>query len=42
MDRFTRAGCGYFVMNPICDPEDERAQLEAIASDLIPRAQTGA
>ena len=40
MDRFARAGCHYFVMNPICDPEDERGQLEAIASDVIPRART--
>jgi probable F420-dependent oxidoreductase len=40
MDRFARAGCHYFVMNPICDPENERAQLEAIASEVIPRAQT--
>jgi len=42
IDRFTRAGCGYFVINAICDPEDERTQLEAIASEVIPRAQNGA
>ena len=31
----------YFVMNAIGDPEDERAQLEAIAAEVIPRrAQT--
>ena len=40
MDRFARAGCHYFVMNPICDPQEERAQLEDIASEVIPRAQT--
>jgi probable F420-dependent oxidoreductase len=40
MDRFARAGCHYFVMNPIGDPQDEREQLEAIASEVIPRAQT--
>ena len=40
LDRFMRAGCHYFVLNPIGDPEDERAQLEAIASEVIPRAQT--
>jgi alkanesulfonate monooxygenase SsuD/methylene tetrahydromethanopterin reductase-like flavin-dependent oxidoreductase (luciferase family) len=39
IDRFARAGCGYFVMNAICDPEDERAQIEAIASDVIPLAR---
>jgi uncharacterized protein YrzB (UPF0473 family) len=40
MERFARAGCHYFVLNPIGDPENERAQLEAIASEVIPRAQT--
>ncbi len=39
IDRFARAGCRYFVMNPICDLPDEQAQLEAIASDVIPRLQ---
>jgi probable F420-dependent oxidoreductase len=39
IDRFARAGCRYFVMNPICDLPDEQAQLEAIASDIIPRLQ---
>jgi probable F420-dependent oxidoreductase len=34
--RFAEAGCRYFVMNAICDPPDERAQLEAIASEIIP------
>jgi hypothetical protein len=29
-------------MNPICDSPDEREQLEAIASEVIPRAQTAA
>jgi alkanesulfonate monooxygenase SsuD/methylene tetrahydromethanopterin reductase-like flavin-dependent oxidoreductase (luciferase family) len=42
MDRFARAGCRYFVLNAICDPEDERAQLEAIAADVIPRFRTPA
>jgi alkanesulfonate monooxygenase SsuD/methylene tetrahydromethanopterin reductase-like flavin-dependent oxidoreductase (luciferase family) len=42
IDRFAQAGCRYFVMNAICDPEDERAQLEAIAGEVIPRAQKGA
>src|SRR5713226_3400565 len=39
IDRFARAGCHYFVMNPICDLPDEQAQLEAIASDIIPGLQ---
>jgi hypothetical protein len=28
-------------MNAICDPEDERAQIEAIASDVIPLVRKG-
>jgi probable F420-dependent oxidoreductase len=36
IEQFRRAGCRYFVLNAICDPPDERAQLEAIASDVIP------
>jgi probable F420-dependent oxidoreductase len=35
--RFVEAGCRYFLMNPICDPPEARAQLEAIAADVIPR-----
>ena len=37
LDRFVQAGCGYFVMNPIGDLADEAAQLETIASEIIPR-----
>jgi probable F420-dependent oxidoreductase len=40
LERFARAGCHYFVMNPVGDPQDEREQLEAIASEVIPRTQT--
>ena len=36
IERFKQAGCRYFVLNAICDPAEERAQLEAIASDVIP------
>jgi alkanesulfonate monooxygenase SsuD/methylene tetrahydromethanopterin reductase-like flavin-dependent oxidoreductase (luciferase family) len=36
MERFIQGGCGYFLMNPICDLEDEQAQLEAIAADIMP------
>ena len=39
IERFERAGCRYFVMNSICDLPHEQAQLEAIASDVIPRLQ---
>jgi probable F420-dependent oxidoreductase len=34
---FRAAGCGYFLLNPICEPEEEREQLEVIASELLPR-----
>ena len=37
LDRFIAAGCAYFLMNPICDPADEREQIEAIAAGIIPR-----
>jgi probable F420-dependent oxidoreductase len=39
LDRFMQAGCRYFVMNPIGDPADEAAQLETIASEIVPRFQ---
>ncbi len=39
IDRFMQAGCRYFVMNPIGDLTDEPAQLETIASEIIPRFQ---
>ena len=37
MERFIAGGCGYFLMNPICDPADEAAQLETIAAEIMPR-----
>jgi len=37
MEAFVLAGCRYFVMNPICRPEDQREQLEAIAAEIVPR-----
>jgi probable F420-dependent oxidoreductase len=42
IDRFIQAGCRYFVLNPIGEPADEQAQLERIASEIIPRFQKGA
>jgi probable F420-dependent oxidoreductase len=35
--RFADAGCTYVVFNAIGAPEDERDQLERIASDIVPR-----
>ena len=37
LERFRTAGCNYFVMSAIGDPRDERAQLETIAAEIIPR-----
>jgi probable F420-dependent oxidoreductase len=37
LERFVEGGCTYFLMNPICDPADEAAQLETIAADIMPR-----
>ena len=36
LHRFAEAGCGHFLMNPIGPVEDEGAQIEAIAADVIP------
>jgi probable F420-dependent oxidoreductase len=37
IERFIAGGCNYFLMNAICDPADEREQLETIAADIMPR-----
>ena len=37
IERFIAGGCNYFLMNAICDPADEREQLEMIAADIMPR-----
>jgi probable F420-dependent oxidoreductase len=37
LEKFRAAGCNYFVMNPIGEPQDEREQLERIAADILPR-----
>jgi probable F420-dependent oxidoreductase len=37
IERFVAGGCNYILMNAICDPADERAQLEAFAADILPR-----
>lgn len=36
IERFRAAGCRYFIMNAIGDPEHEREQLEMIAADVFP------
>jgi probable F420-dependent oxidoreductase len=37
LERYRAAGCTYFVMDTICDPADQKAHLQAIAGDVIPR-----
>ena len=37
LERFRAAGCGYFVASIICDPREEREQLEAIATGILPK-----
>jgi probable F420-dependent oxidoreductase len=37
LQKFVDAGCRYFVMDSIVDIGDERAHLETIAAELIPR-----
>ncbi len=37
LEAFVAAGCTEFLINPIGAPEDEGAQLEAIAAHIIPR-----
>jgi probable F420-dependent oxidoreductase len=34
---FRDAGCEYFLLSAVGDPRDERAQLETIASEILPR-----
>jgi probable F420-dependent oxidoreductase len=36
LERFVEAGCSYFVLDVISDPQDKRAQLEAAASEILP------
>jgi alkanesulfonate monooxygenase SsuD/methylene tetrahydromethanopterin reductase-like flavin-dependent oxidoreductase (luciferase family) len=36
LDRFRAAGCRYFIMDSICEPEDEREHLELMAAELRP------
>ncbi len=37
LEAFHAAGCSYFLLNPICDPPEEREQLEMIAAEVVPR-----
>ncbi|MBI2526648.1 MAG: LLM class flavin-dependent oxidoreductase [Candidatus Rokubacteria bacterium] len=37
IEAFIRAGCRYFVLNPICRPEEQAEMVEALAADIVPR-----
>lgn len=37
LERFRAAGCRHFLLNAICDPPQEREQLETIAAEILPR-----
>jgi probable F420-dependent oxidoreductase len=37
IERFVEAGCRHFLLNAICDLPDEREQMEAMASEILPR-----
>ena len=41
LEVFRAAGCNYFLMSAIGDPRDERAQLETIAAEILPRFRSG-
>ncbi|MBI4607447.1 MAG: TIGR03619 family F420-dependent LLM class oxidoreductase [Candidatus Rokubacteria bacterium] len=36
IERFAEAGCGYFLLNPICESAEEEEQLEILASEILP------
>jgi probable F420-dependent oxidoreductase len=40
LEAFRAAGCRHFVLNPICEPPEEREQLEMIAAEILPRFRT--
>ena len=37
MERFVEAGCGYFVLDAICDAVDEAQQIETFAAEILPK-----
>jgi probable F420-dependent oxidoreductase len=41
LEVFRAAGCNYFLVSAIGDPRDERAQLETIAAEILPRFRSG-
>ena len=41
LEAFRAAGCSCFLINPICEPPEEREQLETIAAEILPRFRKG-
>jgi len=39
LQRFIEAGCSYFVLDAICDADDEARQIEIFAAELFPQFQ---
>ena len=37
IETFIQAGCRYFVLNPICRPEEQAEMVEALAAEIVPR-----
>ncbi|MBI1847972.1 MAG: LLM class flavin-dependent oxidoreductase [Candidatus Rokubacteria bacterium] len=37
LERFRAAGCRTFLINAICDPDEEREQIETIGAEILPR-----
>ena len=37
IEQFSAAGCTYLIVDAVGDPRNKRAQLEAIAADILPR-----
>ncbi len=41
LERFRAAGCRTFLLNAICEPADEREQIETIGAEILPRCRRG-
>jgi probable F420-dependent oxidoreductase len=41
IERFREAGCNYFILDTIVDPEQQQEHLERIAADVLPRFRAG-
>jgi len=37
IERFREAGCTYFILDTIVDPEQQQEHLELIAAEILPR-----